>query len=1100
MVVSSLEGYTLFKGITGVYFYSFESIITLSLSLFYLTKLIFMKIVRFKTVGGKSLVMISLLLMAPMHIYSSDTFTIQEKTRVHQQPVQLTGVVLDIQGFPLVGVNIMENATNGTITDIDGKFSIKVTPQSVLHVSYIGYVTQTVKVGNKKNISIVMEEDSKTLEEVVVVGYGSQKKVSVTGAVAAIQTKELKQSSAANLSTALAGRMPGLTAMQTSGRPGGDDVTLYLRGAGTVNGSNPLILIDGVPRDNISTMDPNEIASVSILKDASATAVFGVRGANGVIMITTRRGEEGKSELSISADYSLQRFTAEADRIHSWEFAELRNQAFRNDGYAESDLPFTDYMIEMYRSGKDRVYYPDRDVYNEFFKKWAPQTRVNVNLSGGTKKLSYFMNVAYMGQGGQFRTESEKDLGYDPSYKSNRYNFRTNLDYKVASNFKLSLNIASYLEKVNTPQTAKLFNNSVDELVTNMRAYIWATPPTDPGPLTVAGQTLADGTNVPAGQVINQAGIDRNTYGELSRRGYQQATRTNLNSSIIADWGLDFITKGLSTKLMISFDTKAMTTLQGFREYDTYGVTVARTSEEKSYVSKVRMNTNDAISLTKSQQTNYYLNMQYSLNYARQFGLHDVTGMALIQRDNWQQYAADLPYNMLGISARATYSYDSRYLAEVNVGYNGSEQFAKGKRFGFFPAFSAGWVASNEAFLKDNDFITNLKLRASYGKVGNDKLGATRFLYISNISTGGGVIPSLGRGQAINQGKLGNPNLGWEIAYKQNYGIDVQLFRELSLTVDYFREKREDVLISRGTVPEIQGVALGNLPKVNMGRIDNHGFEFEATYNKRIDKDWSFTVKGNFAYNKNTQRFMDEAQKPADYVYRYRSTGYSIGQNFGYRIDYSNGNGYINTQEELDKALATYQVGGTPRMGDFLYVDLNEDGIIDEKDQAPIKYSDIPRITYGFSGSVNWKNFDFSFLFSGIAKASRLYAGWGATEFANVGFFSDYHLQAWTPERFANGEEILYPALGSAPGTSQKPNDFFIMDRSFLRLKNIELGYTLPKGLLKKVGINSTRIYVNGNNLLTWKAMKTDVIDPEQGSDLNYPITKMVNFGINVTF
>ena len=637
-----------------------------------------MKIVRFKTVGGKSLVMISLLLMAPMHIYSSDTFTIQEKTRVHQQTVQLTGVVLDIQGFPLVGVNIMENATNGTITDIDGKFSIKVTPQSVLHVSYIGYVTQTVKVGNKKNISIVMEEDSKTLEEVVVVGYGSQKKVSVTGAVAAIQTKELKQSSAANLSTALAGRMPGLTAMQTSGRPGGDDVTLYLRGAGTVNGSNPLILIDGVPRDNISTMDPNEIASVSILKDASATAVFGVRGANGVIMITTRRGEEGKSELSISADYSLQRFTAEADRIHSWEFAELRNQAFRNDGYAESDLPFTDYMIEMYRSGKDRVYYPDRDVYNEFFKKWAPQTRVNVNLSGGTKKLSYFMNVAYMGQGGQFRTESEKDLGYDPSYKSNRYNFRTNLDYKVASNFKLSLNIASYLEKVNTPQTAKLFNNSVDELVTNMRAYIWATPPTDPGPLTVAGQTLADGTNVPAGQVINQAGIDRNTYGELSRRGYQQATRTNLNSSIIADWGLDFITKGLSTKLMISFDTKAMTTLQGFREYDTYGVTVARTSEEKSYVSKVRMNTNDAISLTKSQQTNYYLNMQYSLNYARQFGLHDVTGMALIQRDNWQQYAADLPYNMLGISARATYSYDSRYLAEVNVGYNGSEQFAKG--------------------------------------------------------------------------------------------------------------------------------------------------------------------------------------------------------------------------------------------------------------------------------------------------------------------------------------------------------------------------------------------------------------------------------------
>ncbi len=1062
-----------------------------------------MKNVRLTKLGGKSALLITSLLLTPLYGHSEKSYVIpegQEKTGVLQQTFQLTGIVLDKDGFPLIGVNIMENATNGAITDADGRFSIKVTSQSVLRVSYIGYVTQTIKVGNQKELSITLLEDTETLEEVVVVGYGSQKKVSVTGAVAAIQTKELKQSSAANLSTALAGRLPGLTALQTSGQPGGDDVTFYLRGASTTNGATPLILIDGVPRDNISTLDPNEIASVSILKDASATAVFGVRGANGVIMITTRRGEVGKTELSISADYSLQQFTAQADRIHSWEFAELRNQAFRNDGYSEADLPYTDYMIDMYRSGKDPVFYPDRDVYNEFFKKWAPQTRVNVNMSGGTEKLSYFMNAAYLGQGGQFRTESEKDLGYDPSYKSDRYNFRANLDYKVASNLKLSLNLASYLEKVNTPQTKTLFGGSVPAMIENMRAYIWGTPPTDPGPLTADGYTLIDGTSVPAGEVINQSGQDRNTYGEINRRGYQQETNTNLNSSLIVDWGLDFITKGLSTKFMISFDSKAVTTLQGVRSYDAYGVSVARTAEEQSYYTKVRTNENNAISLSKSMSTNYYMNMQYSLNYARKFGVHDVTGMALVQRDNWQEYAADLPYNMLGVSARATYGYDSRYLAEVNIGYNGSEQFAKGHRFGFFPAFSAGWVASNESFLKDNKVVSNLKLRASYGKVGNDKLGSTRFLYISNITSGGGVIPSLGRGQAISQGKLGNTNLSWEIAYKQNYGIDIQLFNELSFTFDYFKEKREGVLISRGTVPEIQGVALGNLPKVNMGRIDNHGYELEATYNKRLNDDWSFTVKGNFAYNKNTQRFMDEAQKTADYAYRYRSTGYSIGQCFGYKIDYSNGNGYINTQEELDKALATYQVGGTPRMGDFLYIDVNEDGVIDEKDQAPIKYSDIPRITYGFSGSVNWKNFDFSFLFSGMAKASRVYTGWGATEFGLVGFYSDYHLQAWTPERYANGEEIKYPALASSPGTSQKANDFFIMDRSFLRLKNIELGYTLPKKLLKKVGINSTRIYVNGNNLLTWKAMKTDAIDPEQSAELNYPITKMMNFGINVTF
>lgn len=1021
-------------------------------------------------------------------------------TQIQQQTKKITGTIKDIKGEPIIGANIVvKGTTNGTMSDPDGNFSLDVMPGVILQISFIGYTPQEILTEGKNTFDIVLSEDLQLLEEVVVVGYGSQKKVSVTGAISAIQTKELKQSSAANLSTALAGRMPGLTALQTSGQPGADDVTIYMRGASTINGANPLILIDGVPRDNIATMDPNEVASVSILKDASATAVFGVRGANGVIMITTRRGEAGKTQLSISADYSLQQFIAQADHIHSWEFAELRNQAFRNDGYAEADLPYTDYMIEMYKSGKDRVFYPDRNVYNEFFKKWAPQTRINMNMSGGSEKLNYFMNVAYLGQGGQFKTESKDYLGYDPSYNADRYNFRANLDYKITSNLNLSLNLASYLEKVNTPNTS-LFGGSVATMVHDMIQNVWSTPPTDPGPLTVEGYTTQDGEIVLANQVINQSAMDRNTYGEINRRGYQQETNVNLNSSVTLDWGLDFITKGLSTKLMVSFDSKAFTRLEGWRMYDAYGVSVAKTQDEKSYYTKVRVNQNDAISLSKSMSSNYYMNIQYSLNYARRFGAHDITGMALVQRDNWQNYAADLPYNMLGVSARATYGYDSRYLAEVNIGYNGSEQFAKGHRFGFFPAFSAGWVVSNENFLKGNNILTNLKLRASYGKVGNDKLGDERFLYLSSISTGDGMIPSLGRGQSIVQGKVGNTNLGWEIAYKQNYGVDIQLFNELSLTFDYFNEKRKNVLITRGTVPEIQGIPLGNLPKVNMGIIDNHGYELEATYNKRLNNDLSFTVKGNFAYNKNIQRFMDEAKRPESYAYRYRSTGYSIGQCFGYKIDYGNGNGYINTQEELDKALATYQVGGTPRMGDFLYVDVNKDGVIDEKDQAPIKYSDIPRITYGFSGIINWKNFDFSFLFSGIAKASHLYNGQGATEFGLVGFYSGYHLQAWTAERYSNGEEIKYPALASSAGVSQKANDFFIMDRSFLRLKNMELGYTLPKNWLKKIRINSTRIYVNGNNLLTWKAIKADIIDPEQSAENNYPITRMVNLGINVIF
>lgn len=1039
------------------------------------------------------LIMLTFSLMPAAGYAESVDIPVNQKTDITQQKVLVTGTVVDKDGFPLVGVNIMDSPVNGTVTDIDGNFSIQASPSSKLSISYIGYVTQTVEVKRQKHLRIVLLENSELLEEVVVVGYGSQKKVSVTGAVASVQTKELKQSSSANLSNALAGRLPGLTAIQTSGQPGKDDVTLYLRGASTTNGSSPLIMIDGVPRDNISSLDPNEIASVSILKDASATAVFGVRGANGVIMITTRRGEVGKQELNITADYSIQSFITRPDRIHSWEFAELRNQAARNSGTSEENLPYSPYMIEKYRSGDDPVFYPDRDPYEAIFRKWAPQFRVNMNLNGGTEKLRYFVNAAYLGQGGQLKTESKDKLGYDPSFRMDRYNFRVNLDYQIAKNLKASVNVATYLEKMNSPQLRDLYGGSMDAMVTDMLHMTWATPPTDPGPLTV------DGYGVPSDQVIAQMGTsDRNIYGDLNRRGYRQETNTNLNTSLVLDWGLDFITKGLSTKLMLSYDARAKTAMDGVRGLDMYGAVVARNAGEKNHYKEIRVNQANTINLSKSMGSNYYMNMQYSLNYSRQFGRHDVTAMALLQRDNWQKWDGDLPYNMLGLSARATYAYDSRYLLEANVGYNGSEQFAKGKRFGFFPAFSAGWVISNEGFLAENKVITNLKLRASYGKVGNDKLGSARFLYISNISQSGGFISSLGRGKQIVQGKLGNPNLSWEIAYKQNYGMDIQLFRELSLSVDYFVEKRSGVLISRGTVPEIQGVDLGNLPKVNMGKIDNKGFEMELSYNKTISKDLSFTVKGNFAYNKNVQKFMDEAMYSDQYAYRYRRTGFSIGQNFGYLIDTSNGNGYINSQEELDK-LPVYQIG-TPRIGDFKYVDLNGDGYINEKDMAPIGYSDIPRITYGFSGSVSYKGFDFSVLFSGIGQASRLYQGGGVWEYSLAGFYSGYHLKAWTEERYKNGEEILYPALGTTKGTSQVANSFFIMDRSFLRMKNIELGYTFPKDLLKRVSINNLRLFISGNNLLTWSKLPVNTIDPEQSAALSYPITKMVNFGLNVSF
>lgn len=1013
-----------------------------------------------------------------------------------QQGLTAQGQVRDANG-PLAGVTV---STKGKLiaasTGVDGNFALQgVNIGDTLVFRIVGYITQEIPIRDASFMQVLLEADNVGLEEVVVVAYGVQKKVSVTAAISTIETKDLRQSAAANLSSTLAGRLPGLTAMQTSGQPGADAVNLFLRGVGTLNDASPLILIDGVPRSSISKLDPNEVASVSILKDASATAVFGVRGANGVILITTRRGEAGKSELSVSFDQSVQKFLVKADRLHSWEFAELRNQAYLNSNpnATEDQMPFTQYMIDKYRSGEDPVFYPDRDVFHDYFRDWAPQTRANANFNGGGDRFTYFLNAGYIGQGGNFKTEPESFLGYDPSYKMDRYNFRGNIDYSIAKNLKASLNIATYLEKMNTPQTDDLFGGSVANMVQNMIAYTWSTPPTDPGPVTMPGY------GVPANEVVAQSGQDRNTYGEINRRGYRQETTNMLNSSLSLDWGLDFVTPGLSARGMIAFDSQASTVLQGIRALDTYAFNVARNASETSGYNPIISNSDAAIRLIKGMQTRYYVNYQASLNYTRSFDRHHVGGMLLGQRDNWDVYGAQLPYNIVGLVARATYDYDNRYLAEFNFGYNGSEQFAPNNRFGSFPAFSAGWVASNEAFLADAHWLNSLKIRGSHGITGNDKLGSDRFLYQSFINIGGGVFPTLGRGQSIIQGRMGNEFIQWEKSQKTNLGLDLEVLNSLSLTVDLFNEHRDKILIGRNTIPALQGVPLGNIPRVNIGVVDNKGFESELTYRKQLNEDLSFLVRGNFAYNKNTVVFADEVRLGDDYVHPFRRTGFSIGQQFGYKIDYSNGNGYINTPEEL-AALPSYEMGGTPRLGDFKYVDMNEDGVINDRDLVPIGYPSIPRVTYGLAGSVSYKNFDVSFLFSGVGQGHQHRNGWGVTELALVGFYSGWHREAWTPERYANGETINYPALAMGTSVNHVANSVFIMDRSFLRLKNAEIGYQLPQRWLAPLRVQQLRAYVNGNNLLTFKKMPIDTVDPEQNDALVYPLTMMVNFGVNVTF
>ncbi|WP_321438945.1 TonB-dependent receptor [uncultured Bacteroides sp.] len=1035
--------------------------------------------------------------------------------------VKISGTVVDESGKPLIGVTILErNAKASTVSDFDGKFTIEVTsPNSLLVFSYIGFETQTLR-PSKTPMLVTMKEDVKKLEEIVVVAYGRLKKVTVTGAVAAIDRKEILKSSAPNLSATLAGKLPGLTTIQSSGEPGRDDVTMFLRGAATTNGTSPLILVDGVPRSSIREIDPNEIATVSVLKDASATAVFGVRGANGVILITTRRGEKGSVTVTPSVQYSIQSFSRTPMRIHSWDYARLLNEACDNDGVAHE---FSDAEVGIFDTWKNggptdavqRYWYPDNYWRNIIFKNTSRMVRGNVNISGGTDKLQFFVNTGYLYQGGMYNTESKKKLGYDPQSTLNRYNFRSNVDYTFSKYVKATVDLASYIEKVNG-------TNGLKDVI---YADALSARPTSPGPMTVEGFDVYDGQTfrpVRPGQVIlTSASAAQPAYGHINRSGYQLETRSGVDVTGNLNVDLNFLTPGLSMKGQVSFQSRSINRTTGNKNFVIYKYERNDPSHPTPYYLYDGDDDADApLSISRSVSSGWYTNLQFQTNYTRTFDeKHSVNGMVLVQRDIKESREDEgyqdkyLPFNVIGIAGRLTYAFDNRYLAEFNAGYNGSEQFSPDKRFGFFPAWSVGWVISNEKFMKSQNFVSNLKLRMSYGKVGNDSFGGYRFLYLDNIGkTGTGAlqenVPSIIDGVKVVEKYLGNKLITWETAWKQNYGIDLGLLsNEFNLSFDYFYEKRSNILINRGTVPDIQGLQSSALRLVNMGKVDNKGFEINASYKKIINKDFGFNISGNFAYTDNKIKFTDEAMLSKEYAYRYRATGFAIGQCWGYKIDRSknmekgrDGSGFFYSDESIKKSGLNYKIG-MPKPGDFIYQDLNGDGDIDDKDLAPIGYSSmLPKITYGFNFGANYKGFDFSVLFQGVGKYSKFYDGWGINEAAGPKAYTDMHLERWSAERYAAGEKTSYPRLAYNQSTSHLANDFFIMDASYIRLKNAEFGYTIPSSITKRIGASDVRVYMSGENLVTWQNLRTKSFDPEQANPMTYPTMRTFNFGVNLRF
>lgn len=1033
-------------------------------------------------------------------------------SQLFAQSMSVRGLVKDQKGDPVIGASVVQKdaAKNGTITDLSGNFELKVSRKTTLMISYIGYITQEVVAVPNRTLQVVLIEDSKQLSEVVVVGYGTQKKVSVTGAISTMNSEDLKKSSAASLDNALAGRITGLISTQTGGgQPGADGADLYLRGVSTMNGTYPLILVDGVKRSNIlGEIDPNEVESISVLKDASATAIFGVRGANGVIIITTKRGVSGKPHLSMSLEQSYTSFCRTDSRLHSWDYMALKNEALNNDGlqseYSDDviskfknplwdlDPSDTNYAKEV---ASRKYLYCDHYYMKEFFRTYTPQTKANINISGGAGRFSYFFNTGYIHQGGNLKTESKDQLGYDPSSYMNRLSFRSNMDYNITNSLKAQLNIGTYIQTTNMPGVGTMYGGSQSWMMTDLFYNAQIMLPCQAGPVTI------DGYGVPTGAMVSPTNMDRSPFEVMNRRGFRDYTEVNLASQLALEWDLSkLVTKGLNIKGMISYDSYGYTQREGDKTEITYYIIPDYDKGTFSY--SLNNSTPSALSMSRSYYANYSINAQASLNYHRLFGTkHDVGAMLIGQRDYWEQ-GAKIPYNVIGISARATYAYDARYLAEFDMGYNGSEQFAPSKRFGFFPAFSFGWVLSNEAFMKRFSWLDNLKLRYSNGKVGNDSMGSDRFLYlddtqVSTTSYVGGLGTSSIR--SISQGLLGNKNITWELAHKQNIGVDISLFKDLSLSLDYFDEHRSQILITRQSVPAFQGVDLDDIPKANIGKMKNNGYEFELTYNKKITKDWHIQLKGNYATNDNKVTFNDEPIRTSDYACRYRTTGYRLNQCWGYKIDYAKNNGYFISESDIKNSGVTYSFG-TPRPGDFRYLDINGDGTIDNKDMVPIKYSTIPGINYGFSLATSYKNFDFSIFFQGLGHYSMAYSGQGVYENIQHGYYFKYQRTAWTADRWANHEKITYPALTSTHDTSQQPNDFFIQNRAFLRLKNLELGYTLPKQTLSFMGVTSCRFYIGGQNLYCWDHLHTDHLDPEQSNPYGYPITKMVNFGFNVNF
>ena len=1039
--------------------------------------------------------------------------------------ITVSGTVLDkTTNDPLIGVSVVVKgvANAGTITDMDGKFTLKLPyAEAPLVFSYLGYQPQEIVPGAKKELTVLLQEDTKALQEVVVVGYTKQRKETMIGSVATITTKDLTQSPTANINNALAGRLPGLIVNQyAGGEPGVDQSELFIRGKATYGNQSAIVIVDGIERD-MSYLAPDEIETFTILKDASATAAYGIRGANGVIVITTKRGKAAeKATVNLKASIGINQPIGFPEYLGSADYATLYNEARLNDakmtGADISSLNlFSQQAIDNFRRAKgdnsDGLGY-DWDYYDFAFKPGL-QEDVSLSIRGGTDKVRYYVLANYFSQGGNYKYANAGE--YDSQTKFTRYNFRSNIDININRYLSTRLDLGARITDRNAPGT------TAGRLMT-----ICATQPPY---LPILVEENAHPQNEEyiqqnsRGMLYGDNIYRYNLLGELSRTGYLNEKNTYLNGSFAMNLDMEFLTKGLKAEVMFSYDAsegrwinrKLDTYKDGYREYPKYA-TFMPIEGSDAYMAgghytgayktgnkyDIDQTIGNGFSHNASDGRTY---IQARLDYNRLFSnRHEVTAMLLANRGN-RTVNNELAYHSQGITGRFAYYYNQKYLMEFNFGYNGSENFAPGKRYGFFPAGSIGWVVSEEEFMKKASWIDFLKVRASYGLVGSDNV-SSRFPYLAFYGGGSGYDFGNNFGTNVggtSEGNLANANLTWEKARKLNVGIDfTTLNQRLALTIDAFYEYRFDIITDMNSdgimgYPDIVGkdVALQNL-----GEVSNRGVDIELSWNDKIGKDFRYYIRPNLTFSRNRLEYKAEVARKNSWR---KETGKRLYENFVYVFDH-----FVADQEEADRLNKIgYQPWGQLIPGDVVYKDLDRNGVIDDEDRTAMGNPRSPELMFGIPFGFQYKNFDFSVLLQGATKSSILLNGAAVFDFPQfeqdkIGRVKKMHLDRWTPETAATAK---YPALhyGTHDNNKNGNSSLFLYDASYLRLKNVEIGYNVSPKLLRKFHVQQARIYVQGLNLLTFDKLGDVDIDPETKSGDGaswYPIQKVFNFGIDITF